>query len=127
MPFLRSRRANISTTLTLLRRSHCTGVPTWLCSCGQSGAFDCKIPASCSARPAKTKEYARDMSGQFSVPDDLRLFHIRFSRRKLRTFVVPSFLMYVFTKPPPRFSPGGGYVGSYLNEITVLPGVEEKL
>lgn len=41
----------------------------------------------------------------------MRLFHIRFSRRKLRAFVVPSFLMYVFTKPPPRFSPGGGYVG----------------
>ena len=26
-------------------------------------------------------------------------------------------LMYVFTKPPPRFSPGGGYVGGDHNEI----------
>lgn len=41
----------------------------------------------------------------------MRLFYIRFSRRKLRAFVVPFFLMYVFTKPPPRFSPGGGCVG----------------
>lgn len=48
---------------------------------------------------------------RFSVPDDLRLFYIHFLRRKLRVFVAPSFLMYVFTKPPPRFSPGGGDIG----------------
>ena len=24
---------------------------------------------------------------------------------------MPVFLMYVFTKPPPRFSPGGGCIG----------------
>ena len=94
------------------------GVPAWPCSCGQSGALDREVPASCPAWSTKTEEYAREEPDQFSVPDDLRAFHLCFSRRKLCAFFMPSFLMYAFTKSPPRFFPEGGCVGGvYLNEI----------
>lgn len=52
------------------------------------------------------------------------LLLIRFSRRRLRAFVMPSFLLHVFAKLPLIFSLESGCIGgSYLNEITAKPGV----
>ena len=59
---------------------------------------------------AKNEKYARKTSSNFSVQDDLTSFHIYFSRRKLCAFVLRSFLLYVFTKPPPSSSPRGSSV-----------------
>lgn len=51
------------------------------------------------------------------------LLLIRFSRRRLRAFVMPSFLLHVFAKLPLIFSLESGCIGgSYLNEITAKPG-----
>ena len=44
-----------------------------------------------SAWSTKTEKYVREAPNQFSVPDDLRLFHLHFSRRILHAFVLPSF------------------------------------
>lgn len=41
----------------------------------------------------------------FTQPEGTHVYHIN------AAFAVSSFLMYVFTKPPPRFSPGSGFVG----------------
>ena len=41
----------------------------------------------------------------------MRALYIRFSRRILRTFVMPSFLVRVFVKPPLGSFPEGGCVG----------------
>jgi len=91
--------------------SHCTGISAWFRSCCHSRAFDRKILAPCPPWAAKTKKYARKASGLFPVPDDLRALYIRFSRRILRAFVMPSFLVRVFAKPPSGSFPEGGCVG----------------
>ena len=41
----------------------------------------------------------------------MRALYIRFSRRILRAFVMPSFLVRVFVKPPLGSFPEGGCVG----------------
>ena len=41
----------------------------------------------------------------------MRALYIRFSRRILRAFVMPSFLVRVFAKPPSGSFPEGGCVG----------------
>lgn len=52
------------------------------------------------------------------------LLLIRFSRRRLRAFVMPSFLLHVFAKLPLIFSLESGCIGgSYLNEIRLRRGI----
>lgn len=52
------------------------------------------------------------------------LLLIRFSRRRLRAFVMPSFLLHVFAKLPLIFSLESGCIGGgYLNEIRLCRGI----
>lgn len=108
MPFLRSSRASISTALTPLSPLTLHG-GLYFALAVKTEPLIAKFlfPVRPGRQKPRNMRVKRPVS--FST-DDLRLFHMRFSRRKLCALVLPPFLIYAFTKPPPGFFPGGGCV-----------------